>query len=75
MDTLLNNPLIEACEPNVIGYPLFDPDDEYYIPYQWNLYNRGDVCIFYPLCCIAGEDINVQKAWDITLGSSGLSRI
>jgi len=74
IDTLLSNPLIESCEPNVIGYALFDPDDEYYLSHQWPLYNQGDICDIYPPppydCCFPGEDINVRKAWDITLGSS-----
>jgi len=74
MESLLTNPLIETCEPHVLGYPLFDPDDEYYLTYQWPLYNRGDICDLYPPydCCVLGEDINIRKAWDITVGSSSI---
>lgn len=77
MDILMSNPLVEICAPSLIGYPLddpYDPNDTYYLEYQWPLYNRGDICDPppFPVCCVAGEDLNVRKAWDITLGSPAI---
>jgi subtilisin family serine protease len=71
VDSVANNSIIETCEPHVGGRGLFDPDDEFFVPYQWTLYNRGDICSEFPpyACCVAGEDINVRNAWNITLGS------
>jgi subtilisin family serine protease len=77
MQSLANNPEIEYIEPNyIISLHASDrasavtPTDAMFSK-QWGLVNTGknSGSIFSP--GVAGEDINVSKAWDITKGSTG----
>ncbi len=73
MQALANNPDIEYIEPNYIislsGVKGEAPKDSSFAK-QWGLYNNGkNGGIFSP--GVAGEDINVMKAWDITKGLTG----
>jgi serine protease len=50
------DPYVEYAEPNYIARALFTPNDQYF-PLQWNLDN---------------QNLQMQSAWDITKGSSGV---
>lgn len=74
---LANNPEIEYIEPNyIISLHTADrasavtPTDAMFAK-QWGLVNTGKNSggVFSP--GVAGEDINMSKAWDITKGSTG----
>lgn len=76
MQMLANNPEIEYIEPNYIislhskRKKSATPTDAMFAK-QWGLLNTGKNGggIFSP--GVAGEDINIAKAWDITQGSTG----
>ena len=74
MQTLANNPEIEYIEPNYIislhSRKGVTPTDAMFGK-QWGLLNTGrnGGSIFTP--GVAGEDINIAKAWDITQGATG----
>jgi subtilisin family serine protease len=77
MQMLANNPEIEYIEPNYI-ISLHTTDSAKAVPptdamftKQWGLVNTGKNSggVFSP--GVAGEDINMSKAWDITKGSTG----
>ncbi|MBC7711720.1 MAG: S8 family serine peptidase [Rhizobacter sp.] len=72
MQTLANNPEIEYIEPNyiiTINSDKASPMDAMFGK-QWGMTNTGkNGGIFSP--GVAGEDINVAKAWDITKGATG----
>jgi thermitase len=78
MQTLANNPEIEYIEPNYIislhSKKVGTPTDAMFAK-QWGLANTGKNGggIFSP--GVAGEDINVTKAWDITKGAIGSNTI
>ena len=77
MQGLANNPEIEYIEPNYIislhntkAATKVTPSDAMFGK-QWGLLNTGKNGggVFSP--GVAGEDINITKAWDITKGSTG----
>lgn len=73
MQALANNPEIEYIEPNYIislsSVKGEAPRDAMFGK-QWGMLNNGkNGGIFSP--GVAGEDINVAKAWDITKGATG----
>jgi serine protease len=53
------NPNVEYTEPNFIASALWEPNDTYY-SYQWNFYNTDN------------GGINMESAWDIQKGNSGV---
>jgi thermitase len=66
IQNLNSSDLIEFAEPNMIDYPLYGPDDPYFVNGgQWALWNYGQ----FPPGGTVGADINVTDAWDISLGS------
>ncbi len=73
IEELLRNVSVEVAEPNMVTYLSYDPNDPYFrgtppatYAHQWALWNFGQI----PPGGTRGADINVRKAWDITLGSS-----
>ena len=69
---LRSNPDVEYAEP-VYRVRAFTttPNDPYFMPYQYNLYNRGVVLDISPEIqprTTAGADIKAREAWDITKG-------
>lgn len=75
IDGLLQSPLLENAEPEMVGHIFFDPNDPYYAgtspatyEYQWYLYNHGQ----HPPGGTSGADINIRRAWDVTRGSSSV---
>jgi serine protease len=53
------NPNVEYAEPNFMAFALFVPNDPYY-RYQWNFDNPST------------GGINMESAWDVQQGSSGV---
>ena len=70
--------LVEYAEPNYIMLhnsdikSAYTPSDPYFV-HQWGLKNTGNA-IYYTGMTVGttGEDINIEPAWDITLGSSDI---
>jgi serine protease len=54
------NPNVEYAEPNFMASAFWGPNDPYYL-YQWNFYNS------------VNGGINMESAWDIQRGSSGVT--
>lgn len=72
MQALANNPEIEYIEPNYIitlSSVKAQPADAMFGK-QWGMINTGKNGGIFS-SGVAGEDINVAKAWDITKGASG----
>lgn len=73
MQALANNPEIEYIEPNYIitidSVKAEAPKDASFSK-QWGLSNNGKNGGIFS-SGVAGEDINVMKAWDITKGATG----
>lgn len=73
---LKGEPFIEYAEYDFIGYGSGKPEETSVIPNdpqfgnQWGLRNTGQV--INSITGIAGNDINVAGAWDITTGSSNI---
>ncbi len=64
---LNSSDLIEFAEPNMVDYPLYAPDDPHFVDgYQWALWNYGQI----PPGGTPGADLDVQPAWDLSVGSS-----
>lgn len=69
IDSLKNNSLIEAVEPNGVIHTSFNPNDTYFQDgHQWALKNVGQN----PPSGTNHADINASEAWNITLGSSNI---
>ena len=69
MDSLKNNPLIEAAEPNGVTHTSFDPNDPYFQDgHQWALKNTGQN----PPAGTNDADIDAPEAWSITQGNSNI---
>ncbi len=67
IQNLNSSDLIEFAEPNMVDYPLYAPDDYYFVyGHQWALWNYGQI----PPGGTPGADIKAQDAWDISVGSS-----
>jgi hypothetical protein len=66
---LKDHPDIVYIEPNGFGALDYIPDDDDF-PKQWSLKNEGTYVQGYGL---AGADINITPAWDITTGSSSIN--
>ncbi len=49
--------------PYKLGHRLFAPNDPLYAPQQWHLRNTGQ------FGGTAGQDVNVEPAWDVTRGA------
>ena len=65
INELLQSPLVENAEPEMVGHIFFDPNDPYFAGtspatyhYQWYLYNYGQS----PPSGTAGADINIRRA-------------
>jgi thermitase len=73
MQTLANNPEIEYIEPNYIitinSTKSNVPVDAMFAK-QWGMTNTGKNGGIFS-AGVAGEDINIAKAWDITKGATG----
>ena len=73
---LKNEPFIEYAEYDYIGYGNGKPEETSVIPNdpqfgnQWGLRNTGQV--INSITGIAGNDINIAGAWDITTGSANI---
>ncbi len=73
---LKNEPFIEYAEYDFIGYGSGKPEGTSVIPNdpqfgnQWGLRNTGQV--INSITGIAGNDINIAGAWDITTGSPNI---
>lgn len=73
---LKGEPFIEYAEYDFIGYGSGKPEETSVIPNdpqfgnQWGLRNTGQV--INSITGIAGNDINVAGAWDITTGSANI---
>ena len=72
IEELLRDEAVDVAEPVMVTHVAYDPNDPYYsgappltYAYQWALWNFGQQ----PPGGTPGADINVRKAWDITLGS------
>ncbi|MBY0413097.1 MAG: S8 family serine peptidase [Bdellovibrionales bacterium] len=77
MLALANNPEIEYIEPNYIitvDSVKASPKDAMFTK-QWGLANTGKNGGGIFSSGLAGEDINVSKAWDITTGATGAQTI
>jgi len=71
--------IVDLAEPNYILFHdeetglEFIPDDDFY-GNQWGLKNTGNAVSYYGnQVGTPGSDINVEPAWDITKGSSGIT--
>lgn len=75
IEQLKNESFIEYAEPNFIGYAggqsetSVVPNDPQYVN-QWGLKNTGQT--INGVTGIAGNDINIEQAWDYTTGSPTL---
>lgn len=69
---LMKTGFYEYAEPNYMGYGgaacRVTPNDEYYDNRQWGLSNDGTLTAN----SIQGADIDMEKAWGITTGDSGV---
>jgi subtilisin family serine protease len=66
IQNLNSSDLIEFAEPNLVDYPLYSPNDYYFVNgLQWALWNHGQN----PPGGTPGADIKVLSAWNISLGS------
>lgn len=67
MEELKNNPMVQYAEPNYIYHADKTPNDPDYAK-TWGLHNTGGKDSDGRIG-VAGIDINVEKAWDVTTGS------
>jgi subtilisin family serine protease len=69
LDALRAHPLVQHAELDALGGLAGIPDDPFFAE-QWSLQNSGQFVA--GSAGVAGADINVTSAWDITTGSSDI---
>jgi serine protease len=57
---------IEFAEPNYLYYAFATANDTYHFPYQWNMYNYGELSNGVP----SNNGIQAHGAWDTTTGAN-----
>jgi len=65
IDLIKRDPTVEYVEPNYTAQAFGIPNDPYFNPYQWNLYNYGTTSNGYA----SNYGIQAVAAWDITKGA------
>jgi subtilisin family serine protease len=61
----MSDPSVEYAEPNYLLYPFITPNDTFFFPQQWGLYNTGQFA-----SGKAGADIRAPWAWDVIKSSN-----
>jgi subtilisin family serine protease len=61
----MSDPNVEYAEPNYLLHPSITPNDTYFFPQQWGLYNTGQFA-----SGKAGADIRAPWAWDVIKSSN-----
>ena len=61
----MSDPSVEYAEPNYLLHPFITPNDTFFFPQQWGLYNTGQFA-----SGKAGADIRAPWAWDVIKSSN-----
>lgn len=66
VDALNELPGVEFAEPNYLYYASATANDPFHFPYQWNMYNYGELSNGVP----SNNGIQAHAAWDTTSGAN-----
>ena len=71
VDLLTAMPGVEFAEPNYLYYAFATANDTYHVPYQWNMFNYGELSNGVP----SNNGIQAHGAWDTTTGANTIVAI